>query len=126
LSWVRNEVVIHCAVSDLGEVRPSPLQFSKSFISARCAIFILQNRHNKGVIYQNRHNKELNPNLGRFRPVFVGKIVQIKELCIVKELSPGISGAFFCTASILSSGRKLMGTFIYACKPFIYNNMLHF
>jgi hypothetical protein len=28
-----------------------------------------------------------------FRPVFAGKIVQIKELWVVKELSPGFSGA---------------------------------
>jgi hypothetical protein len=54
----------------------------------------LQNSQNKGVIYQNSHNKGLSPKIERFRPVFVGKIVQIKELWVVKELSPGISGAF--------------------------------
>jgi hypothetical protein len=57
--------------------------------------FVLQNRHNKGVIYQNRHNKGLKCKKERFRPVFVGKIVQIKELWVIKELSPGFSEAFF-------------------------------
>jgi hypothetical protein len=56
----------------------------------------LQNSHNKGVIYKTRHNKGLNPKIEWFRPVFVGKIVQIKELWVVKELSPGFSGAFLC------------------------------
>jgi hypothetical protein len=54
---------------------------------------MLQNSHNKGVICQNRHFKGLNPKNGGFRPVFAGKIVQIKELWVVKELSPGFSGA---------------------------------
>jgi hypothetical protein len=53
---------------------------------------ILQNRHNKRVIYQNRHNKGLNPKFERFRPAFVGKIVQIKELWVLKESSPGVPG----------------------------------
>jgi hypothetical protein len=43
-------------------------------------------------MYQNIHNKGLNPKNERFRPVFVGKIVQIKELWVVKELSPGFPG----------------------------------
>jgi hypothetical protein len=60
-----------------------------------CAILTLQNRHNKGVIYQNSQNKGLNPKFEGFSPVFAGKIVQIKELWVVKELSPGFSGAFF-------------------------------
>jgi hypothetical protein len=55
----------------------------------------LQNRHNKGVIYQNRHNKGLNANSEWFCPVFVGKIVQIKELWVAKEQGPGFSGALF-------------------------------
>jgi hypothetical protein len=33
-------------------------------------------------------------------------------------------GLFFVSDSILSSGWKLMGTFISACKPFICNNMV--
>jgi hypothetical protein len=56
---------------------------------------VLQNIQNKGVIYQNIHNKGLNPKFDRFCPVFAGKIFQINELLVVKELSPGKSGAFF-------------------------------
>jgi hypothetical protein len=46
----------------------------------------------------------------------VGKIVQIKELWVVKELNPGVTGAFLLSGSILSSGIKLMGRFLVGCK----------
>jgi hypothetical protein len=52
----------------------------------------LQNTHNKRVIYQNIQSKGVNPKIEQFRPVFVGKILQIKELWIVKERSPGFPG----------------------------------
>jgi hypothetical protein len=52
----------------------------------------LQNSHNKGVTHQNLHNKGFNPKLEWFCPVFVGKIFQIKELRVIKELSPGFPG----------------------------------
>jgi hypothetical protein len=77
-------------------VTPLPLSFAKSSIYARYAFSISQNSHNKGVIYQNRHNKGLNPKIESFRPVFAGKIVQIKELWVVKELSPGLFRGFPC------------------------------
>jgi hypothetical protein len=64
---------------------------------------------------QNRPNKGLSPKFERFRPVFVGKIVQIKELLVVKEPSPGFPG-LSCSVSILSSGAKLMGRFLAGCK----------
>ena len=64
---------------------PLPGSLDKSFVSKRCAFFISQNSQNKGVIYQNRHNKGLKAKIERFRPVFAGKIVQIKELRLVKS-----------------------------------------
>jgi hypothetical protein len=73
---------------------PRGVCFAKSFISARCRFFAVQNRHNKGVIYQNRHNKGLNGKKERFRPVFAGKIVQIKELCAIKKPGPELPGPF--------------------------------
>jgi hypothetical protein len=76
----------------------------------------LQNSLNKGVIYQNRHNKGLNPKNERFCPVFVGKILQIKELLArFKELSPDL-WTCFASGSILSSGLKLMGRLLVSFK----------
>ena len=57
-------------------------------------MLLSQNSQNKGVIHQNRHNKGLKPKFERFCPVFVGKIVHPLELWVVKELTPGFSGAF--------------------------------
>jgi hypothetical protein len=85
--------------------------FSKSFVSARCAFLILQNIHNKEVMYQNLHNKGLNGKNERFRPVFVGKIVQIKELLLAKRAKPRVSRGFLCSSSILLNGPKLMDRF---------------
>jgi hypothetical protein len=64
---------------------PSPLSFDKSFISVRCAFLVLQNIHNKGVMYQNIHNKGLNPKFEWFRSVFVGKIFFLLELQLLKS-----------------------------------------
>jgi hypothetical protein len=51
-----------------------------------------QNRHNKGVIYQNRHSKGLSAKFKQFRPAFVAKIVQIKDLWRLKSQAPEIRG----------------------------------
>jgi hypothetical protein len=55
--------------------------------------------------------------------VFVGKIVQIKELYVVKEQKPRTAGAFLVTDSILSSGIKLMGRFL-ACGKWLVSSGL--
>jgi hypothetical protein len=73
-------------------------------------------------MHQNSHSKGLNPKNEQFRPVFVGKIVQTKELCpkakalgYQKAEAPDFRG-FLVSGSILSSGIKLMGMFLLPCK----------